>query len=292
MKKSFILLLYASILLCSCHTIHYTNDGSGTCYIKTTKGKLWGIGWLGECYVYPEYESVSRHNGTGGWIAYKQGNFYFYDVHEKLRCNGEALLNNLSEPNIYVGRGGLDKLYMAKSQSGIYAIFESHTLYAENTPVYGPYKDFVPGHAGYMFEDIQTGKWGVGKYGDWEQCNPKARNPEDRWKHTPLDTVIVAPEYDKIINIAYENDRIWPKGYHKKSDIRWYCLNGNKWYGFDIDGRPINVNMNLLNTALKIKAVPTRECLMHKAWQGTTEIMHGRIGKEEASVYITKLGLF
>lgn len=287
MRKSFILLI-AAFLLCSCNTIHYLNDGSGACYIKTAKGKVWGIGWLDQCYIYPEFESVSRHWDTGGWVVFKEGYFYFYDVNVQLMCNGEALLTNLREHDAYWGAGCLDELYKTKSQSGTYMIYDSNTLPSSQTPVYGPFKDFITGHTGYMFKDVQTGRWGVGKYGDWENTGYTGITaPKHRF--IPCDSVIIAPKYDKIVNIAYERRDAWPKGYLKESDIKWYCQDENGWVGFDMEGKPISVDKNLLNRALKIKVKPIRESITEEEWRSFSKVFYRRVGKEEASVYIIDL---
>lgn len=283
--RRLIVFLLTAIMLCSC-TVHYLNDGSGACYINTAKGKLWGIGWLDKCYIYPEYESVSRHSGTGGWIAYKAGNFYFYDVDVQLMCNGEALLTNLREHETYMGKGCLDELYKGKSDSGIYMIYDSNTLHSSQTPVYGPFKDFIPGHTGYMFKDVQTGRWGVGKYGSWEKYNPEAWIPDSRYRFTPCDSVLIAPQYDKIVNIAYERGDSWPQGYFKKSDIQWYCHGENGWVGFDIDGKPKRVDKTLLNRALKMEADPIRKQVTEEEWRTFSKFFYRRVGIEEASVYI------
>lgn len=281
MKKSLFMLLAIVAMLCSCRPIVHYEEGTKFCYINTRDGKLWGIGWNKQCRVYPEYEEIYENRHTNGYVAYKQGNYYFFDCDETIGCNGEALLTPLQKQDIYVGMGCYEFLYKTESQSGIYAIYGSNNWPGDAT--YGPFADFVPGNCGYMFKDAQTGKWGVGKYGSWEKYNPEARIPESRYRFTPCDSVLIAPQYEKIVNIAYRHEMTtfpWI-GYHKKSDIKWYCYDGVKWYGFDIGGKPIAVDNKLLNRALRLRTRSQRDYLLN----------YQRLGKEEASTYFINIEL-
>lgn len=275
MKKILLLLLTIGII-CSCQPkLHYV-ENSKFCYIDTKDGRLWGIGWHNNCYVYPEYESIEENFEVNGYIARKQGKYYFFDHNETLGCNGEDLLTPLVKQDVYEGMGCFEYLYKTKSQSGIYAIYGSYCWPGDAT--YGPFADFVSGNCGYMFKDSQSGKWGVGKYGNWEQHNPHAAIPESRYRFTPCDSVIIAPQYEKIVNIAYYRQMktlTWI-GYYKKSDVKWYCYDGVKWQGFDIDGNSIAVDHKLLSRALKAKPRLQRDIMLD----------YQRLGKEEASTYL------
>ncbi len=282
MKKILLLLPVIGIIVCSCQPKLKYLENTKYCYIDTKEGRLWGIGWHNRCYVYPEYESIDENHKVNGYIAYKQGKYYFFDHNETIGCNGEALLTPLQKQDTYVGMGCFEHLYKTKSQSGVYAIYGSNNWPGDAT--YGPFADFVPGNCGYMFKDSQTKKWGVGKYGDWEQHNPDAAIPESRYRFTPCDSVLIAPQYEKIVNIAYHHEmttRRWI-GYHKRSDVKWYCYDGAKWHGFDIEGKPIAVDYKMLNRALKAKPRSQRDFLLN----------YQRLGKEEASTYLIFVELF
>lgn len=281
MKNSLFVFLAIIAMLCSCQPVIQYEKGTKLCYIDTKDGRLWGIGWNGQCYVYPEYESIDENYDVNGYIARKQGKYYFFDCNETLGCNGEALLTPLEKQDTYVGMGCYEHFYKTESQNGVYAIFGSNCWPGDVT--YGPFADFVPGNCGYMFKDAQTGKWGVGKYGNWKQHNPKAWVPESRYSFTPCDSILIAPQYEKIVNVAYVREGYtfeWI-GYYKQSDIKWYCFDGKNWHGFDIEGKSIAVNQKLLKQALNKKLTS----------QVDFRFNYQRLGKDEASTYIIYIEL-
>ena len=59
----------------------------------------------------------------------------------------------------------------------------------------------------------------------------------------------------------------------KKNEVKWYALDGTKWYAFDVDGLPIAVNQEELNRALRMR--PQIEI-------GNLQVQ--RIGYDDASV--------
>ena len=91
---------------------------------------------------------------------------------------------------------------------------------------------------------------------------------------------LLPAQYEKIVSVLDSyRDAHWALGYKNKSDVRWYCYDGNQWYGFDIDGNSMEVNQTVLKQALNM---PVQTSIK----RNRNGMPNQRLGIEEASVFM------
>ena len=147
----------------------------------------------------------------------------------------------------------------------------------------GPYQQMRFGLKGYMYQDVQTGKFGakaVAKswltIGDIKKMYVGSEIEHQLELRTP---VIFTPEYDEIIEVEVNNKR----------DI-WFARKGDKWYAKELikssKVQDIALDQKLLNRVLKMQ--PRKEA----KWTTNPEALavvpilaHGqRVGTKEMSI--------
>ena len=273
MKK--MILLAIILLSVSCQPKVVYSEGSKFCYVDTKEGRLWGVGNSIMHTLEPVYDTIIPALDERAYYASEKGAFKLYDIKGQVLCDGSELVAKPEFCSDYGGVGSQGEYARIYTTQGIYGAYFSFAW--SQWCCYGPFKEYVAGNVGYMFQDPQTGKWGVGKYGDWE-FDEYQIDVERRARLTPSKDILIPAMYEKIVNIAHSySDTHWALGYKNKSDIRWYCYDGNQWYGFDIDGNPISVNSQELNRAL---SMPLHRSIRQSIYGMPTQ----RLGIEEASV--------
>lgn len=211
------------------------------------------------------------------YYAAEKGTYRLYSIYTDnfTLCDGAELIE---QPEFSSDFSGLPYKYTRiNTTSGFYALY-----YVEPWAkwyCYGPFKEYVPVMAGYLFKDIRTGKWGVGKYGEWT-LDEYALDYLKRARLTPTKDILLPAQYEKIVSVLDSyRDAYWALGYKNKSDVRWYCYDGNQWYGFDIDGNSMEVNQTVLKQALNM---PVQTSIK----RNRNGMPNQRLGIEEASVFM------
>ena len=271
------------LLFSSCKTkVHYVSapwSTLGLCYVETDKGRLWGIGNKLGHTLEPQYDTIINVLDNEAMLLEKDGGYYLYTMGDKFLCDTAMLVNIPIFSSEYSGDGIYGKYAKISTKKGIYGCYKVFHTWA----IYGPFEEYVPGVSGYMFKDKHTGKWGVGRYGKWEDYNKSdVWYYLDKWELEPSDEIMLTPKFDKIICLwdFYEYETHVILGYKERKDIKWYCYDGNKWSGFDIDGNPIKVEENNLSMAL----APTPQKNKKRNQYGN--FYSQRLGIEHASVYM------
>jgi len=276
----FYLIACCLVLLASCTPkpeVHYIKEGK-LCYIDTKEGRLWGIGNATAHIIEPAYDTIISIFEGNAYYAGRQGVYRLFDIQGKALCDGAEFVSQPEYCSDYSGGGSQGKYIRAYTTQGIYGVY--YVKHWVQWNYYGPFKEFIAGSCGYMFQDNQTGKWGVGKYGDWT-LNEKEWFKEDQAMLKPSRDIIIPAQYSKIVNISdyYGLKTHWALGYRDKKDIRWYCYDGSQWHGFDIDGKSIPVNQKELDRALRSKVKRS----INRTRKG---LPTQRVGIEDASVLI------
>lgn len=281
MKKTFILLIMALVMM-SCHPkktykVIYP-EGTSFCYVDTDEGRLWGIGNEQHHFMEPVYDTIVSVLDQKAYYASEKGVWKLYDIAGSVLCDGAELVSYPEFSSEYGGLGKQGKYIRVQTNQGIYGVYYS-SAWAQ-WYCYGPFKEYIAGVTGYMFQDPQSGKWGVGKYGTW-RLDENNLIAERRGYLIPGKEVLIPAQYEKIVNIShyYSYKTHWALGYKDKSDVRWYCYDGNQWLGFDIDGNSIAVNQKELQQALGKK---TRRSIYLSGGKAPTQ----RLGIEEASLLL------
>lgn len=147
----------------------------------------------------------------------------------------------------------------------------------------GPYKQMRFGLKGYMYQDIQTGKFGAKTVADLQATAGYIKEQYPSFdverQLNKLTPVIFAPEYDEIIEVEVNNKR----------DI-WFARKGDKWLAKEVvktsKVQDIALDQKLLNRVLKMQ--PRKEA----KWTTNPEALavvpilaHGqRVGTQEMSI--------
>ena len=150
----------------------------------------------------------------------------------------------------------------------------------------GPYKQMRFGLKGYMYQDVQTGKFGS-KAITRLQTYPgyiKEKYPSFDVEHqfNLLTPVIFAPEYDDVIEVEVN-----------KRDI-WFARKGNKWYAKELiknsKVQDIAVDQKLLNRVLKMQLQKEAKWTTNPYALAKTHILaYGqRVGTKEMSIVYLK----
>lgn len=251
-------------LLASCGPKIHRLDDTPFIYIETKEGRLYGFEENGRRSFEPIWNSLNGERLAGDvWLATKNGKTILFEYSGTPLCDSIPLASTNIEHMYRRGGSGVPGYYYrVLTKEGVFSLYYDKN-YAKWYQ-YGPFKDYVAGTTGYMFKDNKTGKWGVAKYGTWEDLGDKDSygrkrvTMDSRWKFVyARHDVLIAPQYDQVINIAYESKSASAdggrRGYTHEKDIKWYAYDGKKWQAFNIHGQPIAVNASELNSALKLK---------------------------------------
>lgn len=150
----------------------------------------------------------------------------------------------------------------------------------------GPYQQMRFGLKGYMYQDVQTGKFGA-KAITRLQTYPgyiKEKYPSCDVEHQfdLLTPVIFAPEYDEVIEVEVN-----------KRDI-WFARKGNKWYAKELiqnsKVQDMAVDQKLLNRVLKMQLQKEAKWTTNPYALAKTHILaYGqRVGTKEMSIVYLK----
>lgn len=145
--------------------------------------------------------------------------------------------------NFYKRRFALGDYVVADTEDGRYALFVDDCLETFgwiSIEKFGPYKDFIPGCSGYMFQDLQSKKWGyhIYKYDRMSVAYP----PECVENYILLD-----PEYDQVIE--YYNPTSVSSGLI-------FAYKDGLWSAFDKQGKKVDYPQELLNNILDLDPQP------------------------------------
>ena len=262
-------------------------DGTDYIVITTKEGKFMGVETYGQLRLGPIYKEIHPMGGQSYIAINQQGTKLFSSLGEPL-CNGEFLVSSTAAYKANAGGAGIPgDYYQARTRKGVFALYYNEN--GNDWYQYGPFEDYVPGSTGYMFKDPETGKWGVGQYGQWVDLGDKTAGGRQRmfldeqWRFNyQRDKVLIPARYEQIININYvptaaskDGGR---RGYTQKSEIKWYVYDGKEWSAFDMDGKSIPVKSSELNLAKKLK--PHQGEVRRNS---IDNIVTQRIGNQEAS---------
>ena len=310
--KRFLLFISLAVTIVSCENlkVEYSNNHSTMIVSRETKdGTRYGVGYdnpnkqvkASTPVIFSKY-SIETQDGMAFYLYAPDGKtFYFFDRYGRdilsgNTCNQKELTglipivndgkqHKLSDAERYYGKiFGIGRDYFTfTTQSGdVYAV-----VYNTSYAALGPYKNFFPGFSGYMYQDVQTGKWGARALVDLHS-DAKDRNED-------IDTpVLVRPEYDEIIEVQSKNANTL------------FARKGQQWEAYElaeklvvykrgqvvvssktvIKANKISVNRNLLNRALKMQLQKEAKWTTNPDALAVVPILaHGqRIGTKEASV--------
>ncbi len=303
MKNYFFIIAVMAAMVCtSCEKLRvaYSTFGYAQVVCKQAKdgSTVYGIGHSAPNdkvvadtpVIFSDYTPTCR---DGGYFLYTPGKktYYFFDVEgidilSGKRCESpdlEGLIpiindgkdHRLSEAETYwrhvVGYRYRD------SYVNHYFIFPVASgnvcavAYNGDFAAMGPYKKFLFGLHGFIYQDIETGKWGARTIANFNM-DTSDRNIE---RDMPE---IFAPEYDEVIEVECRDE----------TSI-WFARKGKVWTSREVIAessvKDIPVNQQLLNRVLKMKiSKEPRKTVIRDL--GTTNILaYGqRFGSAEASI--------
>lgn len=281
--KKILLLISLAVTIVSCENLQreYPPEGFGVAHIvkkQTRNGVRYGVGTsTPRKNVYKALTPVvfSSYKETADGAAYflfsEDGkSYYMFDLYGADILSGNTntssldnfvpILNDgndhqLTEAETYYwnivvcGRyrgSSADSYYILPTSDGaVYGVICSNGYLSV-----GPYKQMRFGLNGYMYQDVQTRKFGAKAVADIQvtagyikEQYPSFDVERQLNKLTP---VIFAPEYDEIIE-AKVND---------KRDI-WFARKGDKWFAKEVvktsKVQDIAVDQKLLNRVLKMQ---------------------------------------
>ncbi len=278
MKYILFCAVLCSLAFVGCEPKPYYDYEKECWVLKKDNETLYGHGFDYKMFIPPAFDKIEhfkRDMEEDFCLATRKGKTYMYGEFGEILCDSIPLI---SKPIYLYARGQNGSIsgslaglpanpISVYTEKGVFLVINKNKWIC-----YGPYENIVTGNSGLMFK--QNGKWGVRKYGNWiEKPQPSWTTAKDYYFQ--YDEIILLPaKYDKIINYAYANGSYDEKrGYLNKNEVKWYALDGTKWYAFDVDGLPIAVNQEELNRALRMR--PQIEI-------GNLQVQ--RIGYDDASV--------
>ncbi len=234
-------------------------DHQKECWVLEAENEtLYGYGPEYKMFIPPAFDKVERFYRDmeeDFCLATRKGQTYMYGAYGDILCDSIPLV---SKPIYLYARGHNGSIsgslaglpanpISVHTQKGMFLVINKNEWIC-----YGPYDNIVTGHTGLMFK--QNGKWGIRKYGIWHEKKQASYTDAKDYYFEYQEIILQPAKYDKVINYAYTNGAYDEKrGYKNARDVKWFALDGNTWYSFDVNGIPIPVNQSELNTALKMR---------------------------------------
>lgn len=259
-------------------------------YVETKGKTLWGVETENQRRLEPIFDAIDNTAFPyRAYLATKDGVTIMYDYWGNPLCDSIPVIRSESYHSNLGGTGVPGAYYEVNTKKGRFCLYYNKDM--AEWYHYGPFEACVGGCSGYMFKDIKTGKWGVAKYGRWDDLGDRDSYGRRRmtldaqWKFRyERNHVIVQPVYERVLNVSYvavgtiDGGR---RGYGKESDVRWYAYDGTKWIAFDINGHPIPVRDAELRMALR--TTPHDQTLRRNS---LNNVITQRIGTQEASHFL------
>lgn len=274
--KKLLFIILASLCLASCWPQKVVDSETTVVYLhkkskKSPSGELWGVSYRDKMVIPVEYAWKKR--GTSNYtiflsnddwqtmyLYYEYGEEVFTDLPVNLYGFEPVAITShqsfTAKEDLYGGKmfNYGDYHYFRTDKNYVYMLF--YGGYGHHA--YGPFLEAVPGCGGYMFKDIETGKWGAHAYQHVEGYGTL--------RTTVVSRQVAPPQYDEVMEVAT-----------KDAQYYWFVRSGEQWSCIDEHAKTVSFKTSLFNQARKLK-------LQEKSRMPNGKFPAQRIGVEGASV--------
>lgn len=275
--KKLLFIILATLCLASCWPQKVVDPETTVVYLhkkskKSPSGELWGVSYRDKMVIPVKYAwkkrgiidftiFFSNDNWQTMYLYHERGKEVFTDLPVNLYGFEPVAITShqsfTAKEDLYGGKmfNYGDYHYFRTDKNYVYMLF--YGGYGDGF-VYGPFLEAVPGCGGYMFKDIETGKWGAHAYQHVEGYGTL--------KTTVVSRQVADPQYDEVMEVAT-----------KDAQYYWFVRSGEQWSCIDEHGKTVSFKSSLFNQARKLK-------LQEKSRMPNGKFPAQRIGVEGASV--------